>query len=136
VMSDVELMWRRVAKAMWGEGITKDNFDAFVWRGATAAAERLWSTEESLGCSSQQCPGIDPSNVRPGPSHWLSSDSGRLSDQLCRMSRRGIRTGPIAPGFCPSDSESAASALETQIWIVEEENVRLKLELQKLRRRG
>merc|ERR1712232_1378017 len=29
--------------AMWGEGINQDNFDAFVWHGAAAAAERLWS---------------------------------------------------------------------------------------------
>ena len=28
---------------MWGEGINKRNFDAYVWHGAAAIAERLWS---------------------------------------------------------------------------------------------
>jgi N-acetyl-beta-hexosaminidase len=28
--------------ALWGEGINEDNFDAYAFRGAGAAAERLW----------------------------------------------------------------------------------------------
>ena len=69
---------------MWGEGITQDNFDAFVWRGATAAAERLWSTEESLGCPAATCPGIDPSKVRPGPSYWAGGSDWQAS-QVCML---------------------------------------------------
>jgi hypothetical protein len=29
--------------AMWGEGINKDNAAQYIWRGAAAVAERLWS---------------------------------------------------------------------------------------------
>ena len=99
---------------MWGEGINKDNFDAFVWRAATAAAERLWTTEIALGCPETICPGVTAAAAAKGEtlpkiSHWLTegSNANRLDDQLCRMSRLGIRTGPIAPGFCPSDEDSA-----------------------------
>jgi hexosaminidase len=96
--------------AMWGEGVNEDNWEAFVWRGAAAAAERLWATEQSLGCPPQLCPGI--TGARRGQSYWMASDRStqfisvgdtRLSDQLCRMSRLGLKPGPIAPGFCPSD---------------------------------
>ena len=98
--------------AMWGEGINKDNFDAFVWREAAAAGERLWTTEMALGCPEQICTGITAAAAAAGValpqgSLWLSSVPDRLDDQLCRMSRMGIRTGPIAPGFCPSDKDPA-----------------------------
>lgn len=100
--------------AMWGEGINKDNFDAFVWREAAAASERLWTTEMTLGCPEQICTGIAAAAAAAGVqlpqvSHWLTegANSNRLDDQLCRMSRMGIRTGPIAPGFCPSDKDQA-----------------------------
>lgn len=29
--------------AAWGEGLAAHDFDAYVWRGAAAVAERLWS---------------------------------------------------------------------------------------------
>ena len=97
--------------AMWGEGINEDNFDAFVWRAATAAAERLWTTEEALGCPEVICPGVTAAAARKGialptTSYWLTEGSNlyRLADQLCRMSQMGIKTGPITPGFCPSDA--------------------------------
>lgn len=102
--------------AIWSEGINVDNFDAYVWRGASAAAERLWATEQSLGCPAETCPGIR--NLRPGPSQWLqpgSHGAPRLGDQLCRMSRMGVRTGPIGPGFCPSDGAGAAATEEVEV---------------------
>jgi len=114
--------------AMWGEGINADNFDAYVWRGAAAAAERLWATEESLGCPADVCPGIR--NARPGPSQWLkpgSHGAPRLGDQLCRMSRMGVRPGPIGPGFCPSDAGQPAGVEVRQR--LEAENAALRLRL-------
>jgi hypothetical protein len=102
---------------MWGEGINKDNFDAFVWREASAAAERLWTTEIVLGCPEQICTGITAAAAAAGVklptvSYWLTdgANPNRLDDQLCRMSRMGIRTGPIAPGFCPSDKDPAVQS--------------------------
>ena len=87
--------------AMWGEGITQANFDSFVWRPTAAVAERLWTSEEDLGCPATSCPGIKTGT----PSYWLSDHPGRLSDQLCRMTQQGIPTGPINPGFCPADAQ-------------------------------
>ena len=117
---------------MWGEGINEDNFDAYVWRGAAAAAERLWATEESLGCPASICPGI--SKVRPGRSHWMAAGDRRHADQLCRMSRLGVRTGPNAPGFCPSDArrtaESEAPSEEAEVRArLEQENAALRAEV-------
>ena len=112
--------------AMWGEGVNGDNFDGFVWRGATAVAERLWATEENLSCPPSLCPGIKNSRV---PSYWLEVESPRFGDQLCRMSQRGIKTGPVGPGFCPSDAfDNAQGALRA-------ENEALKQELADARRR-
>ena len=142
--------------AMWGEGINKDNFDAFVWRAATAAAECLWTTELALGCPEAVCPGIGaaaaaaaaaagaavPVAVAPrAVSYWLSdgANAERLDDQLCRMSRMGIRTGPIAPGFCPSDEDApTATATATEVGLrqrLEAEVARLRLELARQRSR-
>jgi hypothetical protein len=70
--------------AMWGEGINEDNFDEYVWRGAGAAAERLWS----------------PYNLTA--SHVAAND--RFVEHLCRLSLLGVRGGPIQPSFCPADS--------------------------------
>jgi hypothetical protein len=135
--------------AMWGEGINVDNFDAFVWRGTAAASERLWASEERVGCpatapaadaayqqrggpatgrrtaallgaSTATCPGIKRGAGAGGglgggpPSFWLLNPNNgygpqRLVDQLCRMSQSGIPTGPIGPGFCPSDVAAAAA---------------------------
>ena len=130
---------------MWGEGINADNFEQFVWRGAAATAERLWATEESLGCPPDACPGI--SGARPGKSHWmrtgtgLSLPAGRLADQLCRMSREGLKPGPIAPSFCPSDAgNGAGTAVEAVNEArearrrLESENAALKAQLADARR--
>lgn len=75
--------------SMWGEGITEDNFDAFVWRGASAGAERLWS----------------PSHVND-----VSEAQQRLSEHSCRLSMRGIKIGPVMPSFCPSDLGAQGSS--------------------------
>ena len=127
---------------MWGEGINEDNFDAFVWRGAAAIAERLWTTEERLLCPATHCPGIkDADGFGPGNAtrYWLVPDGpsgnyARFADQLCRMSRRGARVGPTAPGYCPSDSgataERRAQAVLRQLQI---ENARLREENAALR---
>ena len=69
--------------AMWGEGINKDNFDAYVWHGTAAIAERLWSPADLTQSADDASP--------------------RLSEQMCRMSARGFRPGPIGPGYCPGD---------------------------------
>eukprot|EP00658_Telonema_sp_P-2_P012592 TRINITY_DN14793_c0_g1_i4.p1 TRINITY_DN14793_c0_g1~~TRINITY_DN14793_c0_g1_i4.p1 ORF type:complete len:507 (+),score=93.20 TRINITY_DN14793_c0_g1_i4:154-1674(+) len=68
--------------AMWGEGINKHNFDAYVWHGAAAIGERLWSLENSTD---------------------LESMAARLAEHMCRMSLRGFAPGPVQPGFCPAD---------------------------------
>ena len=87
--------------AVWGEGISVDNFDSFVWRSASAIAERLWTTEERLMCPPSHCPGISGADDGFGPGngtrYWLtpggpSGNYARFADQLCRMSRRGART--------------------------------------------
>ena len=75
---------------MWGEGINKDNIGAYVWRGTVAAAERLWSPRSLT------------------PAH--DAAAGRLGEHLCRLSLLGIKTGPISPSFCPSDSLAPAAA--------------------------
>ena len=125
--------------AIWGEGINKDNFDAYVWRSASAAAERLWSSEQSLGCPDEICPEIQ--GVRHGQSYWLGlpvpPSGDRFGDQLCRMSKMGVRSGPWFPGFCPSDagagssSSSSSSSLSVQqlqdeLALLKRENIALK----------
>lgn len=70
--------------AMWGEGINKDNFDAFVWHGAAAAAERLWSPLDQTGSVSD-------------------ATTMRLAGHTCRMRMRGIKAGPVDRGYCPQD---------------------------------
>lgn len=69
---------------MWGEGINEDNFDEYVWRGAGAAAERLWSPYA-----------LTPSHATAAP---------RFVEHLCRLSLLGVRAGPIQPSFCPADA--------------------------------
>lgn len=115
--------------AMWGEGINEDNFDAFVWRGAAAAAERLWSSEQSLGCPASSCPGITGARKQ---TYWLGQGDPRFADQLCRMSRAGVKTGPTAPGFCPSDAGSDRQ-LQKRLYQLETENARLRAEVSRLR---
>ena len=70
--------------AMWGEGITQDNFDAYVWHGMAAIAERLWSP----AAKTQTAAGAQP----------------RLAQQMCRMTWAGFRPGPVMPNFCPPDA--------------------------------
>lgn len=70
--------------AMWGEGINRDNFDAFVWRGTSAAAERLWSPLASTKAASD-------------------ATTMRLAGHSCRMRRRGVKVGPVDRGYCTED---------------------------------
>ena len=77
--------------AMWGEGINSANADAYIWRGAAAAAERLWSP------------------LALTPNHTQAA--GRLTEHLCRLQALGVKAGPIGPGFCPSDIAVAGSEL-------------------------
>ena len=71
-------------------GINKDNAAAFMWRGAAAAAERLWSPQALT------------------PSH--STAAPRFAEHLCRLALLGVRAGPIGPNFCPADSQAPASS--------------------------
>ncbi|KNC55514.1 beta-hexosaminidase subunit A1 [Thecamonas trahens ATCC 50062] len=70
--------------AMWAEQVMDTNFDSRVWPRNSAVAERLWSSPLVN----------DPVAATP-----------RLNAQSCRMQRRGIMCGPVAPSFCllPSD---------------------------------
>lgn len=68
---------------LWGEGVTAFNQDSFVWRGTTAAAERLWSPYETT---------MSATNA-----------TSRMVEQLCRLQMLGFRAGPIQPSFCPAD---------------------------------
>ena len=72
--------------AMWAEGINHNNFDAYVWHGAAAIAERLGSTT--------------------APASENASVQQRLAEQMCRMAMKGFRPGPVLPGFCPADVEA------------------------------
>eukprot|EP00759_Apiculatamorpha_spiralis_P020838 PhF_6_TR26080/c1_g1_i2/m.36822/K12373/HEXA_B; hexosaminidase len=78
---------------MWGEGINKDNLDQYVWRGAGAAAERLWSAQSAT------------------MSHVGAQD--RYMEHICRLSLLGIHVGPIEPNYCPSDSDENTNKEET-----------------------
>ncbi len=84
--------------AMWGEGINAANADAYIWRGAAAAAERMWSP------------------LALTPNHTLAT--GRFVEHLCRLWMLGVRAGPIGPNFCPADAimptTGAAAALRAR----------------------
>ena len=97
--------------AMWGEGINQDNFDAFVWRAASAAAERLWSRLDLT-------PTADASTL------------ARLASFACRLSKRGIKVGPVGPGFCPSDADEVSRVVAME---VEPLNRSERIELEMLR---
>lgn len=64
--------------------------DEYVWRGAGAAAERLWSPFALT------------------PSHTTAND--RFVEHLCRLSLLGVRAGPIQPSYCPADALPAPNA--------------------------
>ena len=76
--------------AMWGEGINKDNQAQYVWRGAAAAAERLWS----------------PRDATPGH----AAAAARFAEHLCRLALLGVAAGPIGPNFCPADAAPPPAA--------------------------
>jgi len=67
------------AVTMWSEQVDHRVWDERVWPRASAVAERLWS----------------PANVRD-----ILSATDRLDAHSCRMSRRGVRSSPLKPGFC------------------------------------
>ena len=68
-------------------------------------------------------------------SYWLTEgeNSDRLDDQLCRMSRMGVRTGPIQPGFCPSDEDGAVTEVELRQRL-EAQVAELRLELARFKK--
>ena len=116
-----------------------------MWRAATAAAERLWTTEYALGCPESVCTGITAAAAAAGvtlpkTTYWLTESmvegADRMSDQLCRMSQLGIRTGPTDPGFCPSDEVNEAVAATAEVELrqrLEEEVAALRVELARLK---
>ena len=61
----------------------------------------------------------------------ITGGDPRFADQLCRMSMMGIKTGPTAPGFCPSDA-GASSEAEVRHRL-EEQVAALQLELRSLK---
>jgi hexosaminidase len=63
----------------WGETIDDSNLMATLWPSLSAVAERLWSAQTVN----------DAAAALP-----------RLSDQRCRLKRRGIRGTPLGPGYC------------------------------------
>lgn len=68
---------------MWGEGINKGNFDAYVWHGTAAVGERLWS----------------PASLTAD----VSAAQIRLAEHMCRLSARGFNPGPVMASYCPAD---------------------------------
>ena len=69
--------------AMWGEGINRHNFDAYVWHGSAAIAERLWSDAAATKS--------------------VAAAQPRLAEHMCTMELAGFQPGPIFPGFCMGD---------------------------------
>ena len=79
-LSDEEL--KRVlggGASMWGEQVDDACIDQRVWPRASAVAERLWSPQS-----------VDN----------ITDATNRIDLQRCRMVRRGIGAGPVAPGYC------------------------------------
>ena len=76
--------------AAWGEGLAAHDFDAYVWRGAAAVAERLWS----------------PRNTTD-----VADALERMGDQMCFMQRHGIYAPPVGPSWCPGDEIGGGGAL-------------------------
>lgn len=74
-----QLIWGGEA-TMWTEQVDDVNFDSRVFPRILAAAERLWSDERV--------------NLVDGIT-W-----NRLDNIRCQLLRRGIRGGPVAPGYC------------------------------------
>ncbi|EFA83915.1 beta-N-acetylhexosaminidase [Heterostelium album PN500] len=72
---------------MWSEQVNHLSMDVRVWPRAIGVAERLWSAQTQTD--------VNNALTRIGP-------------QTCRMSQRGIASGPLFPDFCmlPDDFES------------------------------
>eukprot|EP00035_Acanthoeca_spectabilis_P010722 m.189571 g.189571 ORF g.189571 m.189571 type:complete len:649 (+) comp15111_c0_seq4:125-2071(+) len=68
----------------WGDCISAESFDNFVWPTTSAVAERLWSPK-ALNNVSEALP--------------------RLAAMRCSMVRRGVRASPLHPGSCWSSRE-------------------------------
>lgn len=64
---------------MWGEQVDSVNYDSRVWPRACAVSERLWSPQSDIN---------------------QSDATNRLIEHRCRLARRGIGAGPIAPDYC------------------------------------
>jgi N-acetyl-beta-hexosaminidase len=97
--------------AMWGEGVNKDNFDAFVWRNTAAAAERLWSP------LSQTQQAVDIT-------------MHRLNTHACKMSKRGVAVGAADRGYCPTDAlDFVGHDSRSELEALRAENARLREQL-------
>jgi hexosaminidase len=67
---------------MWNSAFdASSNMEPAIWPNAAAMAEQLWS------------PKIEPDETA----------RTRLSQQRCRMVRRGVRASPIAEDYCDKD---------------------------------
>ena len=70
--------------AMWGEGVDDFNIDQRLWLRAAVFAERVWSTNETIGA-----------RVKPWPPTYASTDIVvRLIKHRCRLLQRGVRPEP------------------------------------------
>eukprot|EP01125_Pyxidicula_operculata_P020561 TRINITY_DN761_c0_g1_i1.p1 TRINITY_DN761_c0_g1~~TRINITY_DN761_c0_g1_i1.p1 ORF type:complete len:331 (+),score=75.10 TRINITY_DN761_c0_g1_i1:627-1619(+) len=65
---------------MWGEQVDDNTIDGRIWPRASATAERLWS----------------PITVTD-----ITDATARMVEHSCRLKRRGVRSTPLAPGWCP-----------------------------------
>ena len=106
--------------SMWGDDVNADVIGAFVWRGALALAERLWSAPSALR---------DP--------RMNNAPTVRLAQQGCRMRMRGVGVGPTQAGWCPADSlpppVSASSTEQRELLLLQQEVARLRSENEALR---
>ena len=72
----------------WGESVNAANFDAVVWHGLLAVAERLWS------------PKVEPRKI----GDVVGGAAVRLEVMSCYLrTRYGVPVGALNPGYCPAD---------------------------------
>ncbi len=72
----------------WGEGLNAANFDATVWHGLLAVAERLWS------------PKVGPAKMGA----VVGGAGDRMEVMSCYLrTRYGVPVGALSPGYCPAD---------------------------------
>jgi hexosaminidase len=69
--------------SMWGEHVDASNFISRTWPRASAAAERLWTGDVSMGAA--------------------TTIKERIHKFRCRMVQQGFAAGPTGPGFCPHE---------------------------------